>query len=129
MVPDEADGMVRVSRSSSSFPHLRLPSFVSHFLHYVHVRVQVSKMEIEIQSTPLSLRSSYQSRTESAKANLAHYKKLSKDTHASLAHSELLSFSLTSPSCEDPYSFGTTSDRARLLTGTELLEEAAGQLA
>lgn len=47
-------------------------------------------MEIEIQGIPQSLKPSYQSRVKSAKADLARYKKLSKDTHAQLSRGELL---------------------------------------
>jgi hypothetical protein len=47
-------------------------------------------MEIEIQGIPQSLRTAYQGRVKTAKADLARYKKLSKDTHSQLSRSELL---------------------------------------
>ena len=84
-------------------------------------------MEIEIQGIPQSLRPSYQTRIKASKADLTRYKKLSKDTHASLARSELLSSSISSPS-DDPYASGTTNDRTRLLAGTELLEDGSRRL-
>jgi len=90
----------------------------------------VSQMEIELQGIPQSLRPKYQSRLSAAKADLARYKKLSKDIFAQSARSELLS-SRTNPggdfpSSDDPY--GSNSDRTRLLAGTAMLEDGTKRL-
>ncbi|KAH9830517.1 vesicle transport v-snare protein vti1 [Rhodofomes roseus] len=92
----------------------------------------VSQMEIEIQGIPQSIRASYQSRIKAAKADLARYKKLSKDLHASTARADLLARSPafgtgSDPSiADDPY--GDRSDRTRLLAGTALLEDGSRRL-
>ena len=89
-------------------------------------------MEIEIQGIPQSLRPTYTTRIKSAKSDLSRYKKLSKDTLASLNRSDLLS---RSPSgvggkgsgshvdSDEPY-----GDRTRLLAGTQLLEDGSRRL-
>ncbi|KAH9911857.1 vesicle transport v-snare protein vti1 [Fomitopsis serialis] len=90
----------------------------------------VSQMEIEIQGIPQSIRASYQSRIRSAKSDLARYKKLSKDLHASTARADLLARSPSAfddPSiADDPY--GERSDRTRLLAGTTILEDGSRRL-
>ncbi|KAI0090906.1 vesicle transport v-snare protein vti1 [Irpex rosettiformis] len=91
----------------------------------------VSQMEIEIQGIPQSLRPSYTTRIKSAKSDLTRYKKLSKDTLASLNRSDLLARS-HSPNggggginSDEPYGSG---DRTRLLAGTALLEDGSRRL-
>ncbi|KAF9452443.1 V-snare-domain-containing protein [Macrolepiota fuliginosa MF-IS2] len=93
----------------------------------------VSQMEIEIQGIPQSLRTSYLSRLKSAKTSLTTYKKSLTDVRATLARTELLSSSSKSPSpglggeypnTDDPY----TSDRSRLLAGTNILEDGTKRL-
>ncbi|TBU24221.1 vesicle transport v-snare protein vti1 [Dichomitus squalens] len=88
----------------------------------------VSQMEIEIQGIPQSLRPSYQSRIKASKADLTRYKKLSKDLHAQLSRAELLARPGLpgTPTSDEPY--GATSDRTRLLAGTELLEDGSRRL-
>ena len=85
-------------------------------------------MEIEIQGIPQSLRPSYAARIKGAKADLARFKKLSKDTHAQLARADLLGArgAAASPSLDDPY--GASTDRTRLLAGTALLEDGSRRL-
>lgn len=88
-------------------------------------------MEIEIQGIPQSIRASYQARIKAAKGDLARYKKLSKDLHASTARADLLArspgFGASDPSItDDPY--GERSDRTRLLAGTALLEDGSRRL-
>jgi vesicle transport through interaction with t-SNAREs protein 1 len=85
-------------------------------------------MEIEIQGIPQSLKSQYQTRLQTAKADLLRYKKLSKDVQGQLARSELLSNQTGAgpPTSDEPY--GTTSDRTRLLSGTALLEDGSRRL-
>ena len=84
-------------------------------------------MEIEIQGIPQSIKPSYQTRIKSAKADLQRYKKLSKDLHAQLARSDLLGAraGMGTPTSDEPY--GST-DRTRLLAGTELLEDGSRRL-
>jgi len=90
----------------------------------------VSQMEIEIQSIPSSIRSQYHTRLRSAKADLQKYKKLLADSRTQLARADLLS-SKANPtggysSSDDPYA--TSSDRTRLLAGTEILEQGTKRL-
>ncbi|KAF5369776.1 hypothetical protein D9758_001156 [Tetrapyrgos nigripes] len=83
-------------------------------------------MDIEIQGIPQSLRPQYQARLRSAKGELARYKKMSKDLHASLARSSLLGSSSSRsayPSSDEPY-----GDRSRLLAGNALLEDGTKRL-
>ena len=87
--------------------------------------LQVSQMEIEVQAIPHPQRAQYQSRLRNAKSDLARYKKLSKDLHAQLSRAALLSSPATSPS-DEPYA--PSSDRARLLAGTALLEDGTRRL-
>ena len=86
-------------------------------------------MEIEVQGMPQSIKSQYQSRIKSAKAELTRYKKLSKDLHSQLSRSDLLGGVGGRPigpsSSDDPYG---TSDRTRLLAGTALLEDGTRRL-
>ncbi|EIM91829.1 vesicle transport v-snare protein vti1 [Stereum hirsutum FP-91666 SS1] len=85
----------------------------------------LSQMEIEIQGIPQSLKASYTSRIRSAKADLTKYKKLSKDMHAAANRSDLLSSPRTgTPTSDEPYG----SDRARLLSGTAILEDGTRRL-
>ncbi|KAI8996218.1 vesicle transport v-snare protein vti1 [Trametes punicea] len=89
----------------------------------------ISQMEIEIQGIPQSLRPSYQARIKASKADLQRYKKLSKEQHAQLSRSELLSrpgAGVGTPTSDEPY--GATSDRTRLLAGTALLEDGSRRL-
>lgn len=86
-------------------------------------------MEIEVQGIPQSLRSSYLTRTKSAKAELARHKKLARDAHAALSRSELLSRSGSAQfSSDDPYGADGSDDRTRLLAGTTLLEDGTRRL-
>lgn len=85
-------------------------------------------MEIEIQGIPQSIRPSYQARIKAAKADLQRFKKLSKDLHAQISRSDLLSRSPAAgvPTSDEPY--GQTTDRTRLLAGTALLEDGSRRL-
>ncbi|KAF9534804.1 vesicle transport v-SNARE protein N-terminus-domain-containing protein [Crepidotus variabilis] len=86
----------------------------------------VSQMELEVASIPQSVRSSYQTRLRSAKADLQKYKKLLTESRSQLARADLLSSSDNAGaySSDDPYS----SDRTRLLAGTTLLEQGSKRL-
>ncbi|KAF9498458.1 vesicle transport v-snare protein vti1 [Pleurotus eryngii] len=87
----------------------------------------VSQMEIEIQGISQSIRAQYQSRLRTAKADLARYKKLFKDSQAQVARSDLFSSKAGGfSSSDDPYS--DSSDRSRLLAGTSLLEDGSKRL-
>ena len=87
-------------------------------------------MEIEIQGIPQSLKAQYASRIKAAKSDLQRYKKASKDMHAQLARSDLLSSStrpgMGPPTSDEPY--GSSTDRTRLLAGTALLEDGSRRL-
>ncbi|KAI0037536.1 vesicle transport v-snare protein vti1 [Auriscalpium vulgare] len=86
----------------------------------------VSQMEIEIQGIPTSIRASYQARVKTAKADLARYKKQSKDMHTQLSRADLLtSRGSPLPPSDDPYG---SSDRTRLLAGTTILEDGTRRL-
>jgi len=88
----------------------------------------VSQMEIEIQGIPQSIRPQYQGRLKAAKADLQKYKKSSKDLHAQLARSTLLSTSSQAGYATSDEPYGSSSDRTRLLAGTALLEDGTKRL-
>lgn len=91
----------------------------------------VSQLEIEIQGIPVSLRAQYVSRLKQVKADLGRYRKVSKDSHAQAARSDLLGDSntrrATPGTSDDPY--GERQERARLLAGTGVLDDGNGRLA
>ena len=83
-------------------------------------------MEIEIQGIPQSLRPQYQSRIRASKADLARYKKLSRELHAQASRADLFSSRGGGVATSDePYG---SSDRARLLAGTTVLEDGTRRL-
>ncbi len=85
-------------------------------------------MEIEIQGIPQSIRPQYQSRIRASKADLARYKKLSREMHAQASRADLFSSrgGVGGPATSDePYG---SSDRARLLAGTTVLEDGTRRL-
>ncbi|KLO17852.1 vesicle transport v-snare protein vti1 [Schizopora paradoxa] len=91
----------------------------------------VSQMEIEIQSMPQSMKSSYSTRVKAAKADLVRYKKSARDQHAAVQRSELLSDVGGSPyrdSVSSETDGGRGNDRQRLLAGTSLLEDGSRRL-
>ncbi|KAF8211227.1 vesicle transport v-SNARE protein N-terminus-domain-containing protein [Mycena galopus ATCC 62051] len=88
----------------------------------------VSQMEIEIQGIPQSIRPQYQTRLRTAKADLTRYKKQYKDVHAQLARSALLSSSSHPGAFSSDEPYGPTSDRTRLLSGTQVLEDGTKRL-
>lgn len=85
-------------------------------------------MEIEIQGIPQSLRASYQARLRGAKSELTRYKRLLTETKSQTNRYELLPTRVGSPyvSADEPYESG--SDRARLLSGTMMLEDGTKRL-
>lgn len=85
-------------------------------------------MEIEIQGIPQSLKTQYQTRLRSAKADLSKYKKQSKEIQSQLSRADLLSSNrgVGTSSSDEPY--GSSSDRSRLLSGTALLEDGSRRL-
>ncbi|KAN0103802.1 vesicle transport v-snare protein vti1 [Russula decolorans] len=87
----------------------------------------IAQMEIEIQGIPQSIRPKYQSRIRTSKADLARYKKLSREMHAQASRADLFSsYDGGAPATSDePYG---TSDRARLLAGTTILEDGSRRL-
>ncbi|KAF9058038.1 vesicle transport v-snare protein vti1 [Panaeolus papilionaceus] len=87
----------------------------------------VSQMEIEVQGVPQNLRASYHVRLRNAKSELQSLKKLLTDSRAQLARSDLLASNKSNAaySSDDPYG---SSDRARLLAGTQVLEDGSKRL-
>ncbi|KAH9970527.1 vesicle transport v-SNARE protein N-terminus-domain-containing protein [Lactifluus volemus] len=83
----------------------------------------IAQMEIEIQGIPQSIRPQYQTRIRLSKADLAHYKKLSREMHAQASRADL--FSRAPATSDEPYG---SSDRARLLAGTTILEDGSRRL-
>ena len=86
-------------------------------------------MEIELQGIPQSVKSQYQTRVRTTKADLNRYKNISKERHAQLSRLDLLGGVGGRPigpsSSDDPYG---TGDRTRLLAGTALLEDGTRRL-
>jgi len=87
----------------------------------------ISQMEIEIQGIPQSIRPQYQSRIRVCKDDLSRYKKLSREMHAQASRADLFSRAgAPGPATSDePYG---SSDRARLLAGTAVLEDGTRRL-
>jgi vesicle transport through interaction with t-SNAREs 1 len=114
---DEADEMVRTK-----------------YYHYVvapsncFVNPQVSQMEIELPSIPVSIRPQYQTRLRSAKGELSNQRKLFKECQAQLARAALLSSNAATS--DEPYGYAgaSESDRTRLLAGTQILEDGTKRL-
>jgi vesicle transport through interaction with t-SNAREs 1 len=108
---DEADEMVGFLFAFCSFSETDAQS------------VQVSQMEIEMQSIPQSVRGQYQARVRTAKNEFTQQKKSLKEANAQLTRSSLMSSDYHSS--DEPYG---SSDRTRLLAGTSLLEEGTRRL-
>jgi vesicle transport through interaction with t-SNAREs protein 1 len=115
---DEADEMVPLF---IPFPYLVTVNLTTN-------TIQVSQLDIEIQSIPQNVRSHYHTRLREAKAQLSKFKKALTDARSSLARADLLSSSKGGQyaSSDDPY--GSSSDRTRLLSGTALLENGTKRL-
>lgn len=86
-------------------------------------------MDIETQGIPQAMRAQYHTRLRTAKASLSTHKKSLADARAQVARSDLLSSSTGGgyARSDDPYG-GPTSDRARLLAGTTVLEDGTKRL-
>jgi len=91
----------------------------------------VSQMELEIQGMPLSIRPMYAGRVKTSKTELNRWKATAKEVHQAAARDALLvrggpgaATSNQYPS-DDPYG---TSDRTRLLVGSQSLEESTRRL-
>lgn len=89
--------------------------------------LKIAQMEIEIQGIPQSIRPKYQSRIRTSKADLARYKKISREMHAQASRADLFSShdSGAPATSDEPYG---SSDRARLLAGTTILEDGSRRL-
>jgi vesicle transport through interaction with t-SNAREs 1 len=83
-------------------------------------------LDIEISSIPQNIRQHYHTRLRDAKSSLSRCKTSLKDARSSLARSDLLSSSSKPYSSDDPY--GSSSDRTRLLSGMQLLENGTKRL-
>ncbi|TFK66956.1 vesicle transport v-snare protein vti1 [Pluteus cervinus] len=92
----------------------------------------VGQLELEIQGIPNSIKPQYASRLKQVKLDLAKYKKAAKDLQTQVSRTELLLRSnpsasaagQTSGASDDPY-----TDRARLLTGHQMLNDGSRRLA
>jgi vesicle transport through interaction with t-SNAREs 1 len=84
-------------------------------------------MQLEIQGIPKSLKSKYTPRLKSAQAELARWKKLSREAHGKVQRGELFARGGGGfgPTSDDPYgeAYGEADDRTRLLVGHEVLED------
>lgn len=88
----------------------------------------VSQLEVEIQGIPTSLKPQYTSRLKQAKSELTKYKKLSKDLHAQATRGDLLgNGARRGPRSDDPYT-DEPSQRDRLLTGHQTLQDGSRRL-
>ncbi|KAG8990837.1 hypothetical protein FRB93_003008 [Tulasnella sp. JGI-2019a] len=90
----------------------------------------VSQMEVEIQGMPQSIKTKYQLRVKSSKAELTKWKKQAKDMHLANSRSELLSSRSNPVAFDDPYADGdgVNSQRTRLLQGTQSLADSTRRL-
>lgn len=79
--------------------------------------MQVSQLEVEMQGIPQSIKGPYVARLKQAHLDLVKYKRLAKDLHAQTARTDLIGSARATS--DDPY--GESSDRTRLLAGTEVL--------
>ncbi|KAG6907929.1 hypothetical protein DXG01_006859 [Tephrocybe rancida] len=87
----------------------------------------VSALEVEIQGIPQSIKPQYLAQLKNAKSELTRYKKLAKDVHSQQSRSDLLARAGGGGrSSDDPY--GDQGDRARLLVGTQTLEDGSRRL-
>ncbi|KAB5588936.1 Vesicle transport v-SNARE protein vti1 [Ceratobasidium theobromae] len=86
----------------------------------------VSQMEVEIQSMPQSLRSTYNIRVRGMKTELARWKKSAKELHLQSSRTEL--FTNSTSGADDPYADGSANQRARLLAGTQSLADSSRRL-
>jgi len=91
----------------------------------------ISQMELEIQGMPQSIRPQFAGRVKTSKTELNRWKATAKEVHQAAARDALLTrggpvaaASNQYPS-DDPYG---TSDRTRLLAGTQSLEESTLRL-
>lgn len=105
-----------------------MKQYVIHFLVKIFIATtddeQISQLEIEVQGIPTSIRGQYTTRLRQAKTELTKYRKLSKGSHVLVARTEGPGSASTS---DDPYN--ERSDRARLLTGAETLEDGNRRIA
>jgi hypothetical protein len=85
---------------------------------------QISQMQLEIQGIPKSLKSKYTPRLKSSQAELARWKKLSREAHGKMQRGELSARSgggFGGVTSDEPYR--TADDRTRLLVGHEVMED------
>jgi vesicle transport through interaction with t-SNAREs 1 len=91
----------------------------------------ITQMELEIQGMPQSIRPQYAGRVKASKTELGRWKATAKDVHQAAARDALLTrggpgaATSTQYPSDDPYG---TSDRTRLLAGTQSLEDSTHRL-
>jgi len=90
----------------------------------------ISQMEIELPSMPVSIRNNYSTRLATSKQDLQKVKRTLKDTQRETQRSELLGGGRRGdPGLRDePYSDSDYDQRARLLQGTEILDDGSRRL-
>lgn len=89
----------------------------------------VSQMEVEIQGMPQSIRPQYVGRVKACKGELTRWRGVAKDVQQASTRDALLGG--VSSSTDDPYGTldgATTSDRTRLLTGSQSLQDSTKRL-
>lgn len=87
---------------------------------------QLSQMQIEIQGIPTAIRGTYSPRLKRAQADLARYKKLSREAHAATRNSTSGGGwlrGLGGRGKADPADDAERGERDRLLVGTEMLDD------
>jgi len=91
----------------------------------------LSQMQIEIQGIPTSIRMTYTPRLKRVQAELAKYKKLSREAHASSRNSTTGGGwlrGLGGRGKADPSDSAERGERDRLLVGTEMLDDGTRRL-
>lgn len=89
----------------------------------------VSQMEVEIQGMPQSIRQTYMGRVRTCKGELARWRTVAKEVQQASTRDALLGG--VSSSTDDPYGTldgATVSDRTRLLTGSQSLQDSTKRL-
>lgn len=90
--------------------------------------LQISQMEVELPSMPVSIRSNYSSRIHTSKTELQKVKRSLKDAQRESQRDELLGGrGGNQPFSDDPYT-DDGDQRQRLLKGTETLEDGSRRL-
>lgn len=119
---DEAEEIVSVATCTCFLTYPRSPEIPLS---------QISQMEVELPSMPVSIRSNYSSRIHTSKTELQKVKRSLKDAQRESQRDELLGAGGrgggNQPFSDDPYT-DDGDQRQRLLKGTETLEDGSRRL-